>query len=191
VVADPANPENEGKIKIYKFGKKIFDKILEALNPPFDEMGRPPEHPQYSPTNAFNPFDLLNGANFKIKIRKQGGFPNYDNSAFDTPKALNTDEKVLEDLWKKCYSLNEFVAPDKFKTYDELKKSLYEVLGEAPSATAPASNKGKDLPKSLSENVPDFNRKAKPPGPTDTIDDLTKDDDDDVNIDYFKALANE
>lgn len=117
VVSDPKNPENEGKVFLFKYGKKIFDKITMAMNPEFE--GDEP----------LNPFDLWNGANFKIRIRTVDQYPNYDQSVFDASKPLSSDDAELEAIWKKEYSLKEFLAPSNFKTYDELKKRLDEVLG--------------------------------------------------------------
>ena len=118
VVSDPANPQNEGKVFLYKFGKKIFDKIQEAMQPEFADE------------DPINPFDFWTGANFKLKVRKVAGFINYDKSEFDSPAAvLDGDDAKLEELWKTQYALNEFIDPSTFKTYDELKKRLSEVLG--------------------------------------------------------------
>lgn len=117
VVEDSKNPQNEGKVFLYKFGKKIFDKINEAMNPAFED-----EKP-------LNPFDMWNGANFKLKIRKVEGYQNYDKSEFESPSALLNDDEKLEAIWKKEYSLKEFLAPENFKSYDELKAKLDKVLG--------------------------------------------------------------
>jgi hypothetical protein len=118
VVKDPAHPENEGKVFLFKFGKKIFDKINEKMNPEFED-----EKP-------LNPFDLWNGANFKLKIRKVEGYRNYDKSEFDDLAPLLDDEDDMEAVWKSQHSLAELVASDKFKSYDELKKRLEKVLAE-------------------------------------------------------------
>ncbi len=117
VVEDSKNPQNEGKVFLYKFGKKIFDKINEAMNPAFED-----EKP-------LNPFDMWAGANFKLKIRKVEGYQNYDKSEFESPSALLNDDEKLEAIWKKEYSLKEFLAPENFKSYDELKARLDKVLG--------------------------------------------------------------
>jgi len=123
IVEDPKHPENNGQVKLFKFGKKIFDKITDAMNPP-PEFGETP----------VNPFDLWKGANFKLKIRKVEGFQNYDKSEFDAPTALyDGDDAKLEALWKSEYSLKEFLDPKNFKSYDELKTRLTRVLG-APVA---------------------------------------------------------
>ena len=117
IVSDPANPENEGKVFLYKYGKKIFDKIQEAMKPEFvDET-------------AINPFDFWSGANFKMKIRRVEGYQNYDKSEFEAPSALFDDDAKLEKIYSMEHDLNEFTAPDKFKSYDDLKKRLVYVLG--------------------------------------------------------------
>jgi len=117
VVKDPANPDNEGKVFLFRYGKKIFDKITAAMQPEFEDE------------EAINPFDFWAGANFKLKIKKVAGFWNYDSSEFAAPSALLDDDEALEALWKKEYSLSELVSPDQFKSYDDLKKRLDYVLG--------------------------------------------------------------
>ena len=117
VVKDPANPENEGQVKLYKFGKKIFDKITAAMQPEFEDE------------EAIDPFDFWQGANFKLKAKNVAGYRNYDSSEFAATSALLDDDDAMEALWKKEYSLAELVASDQFKTYDELKKRLEYVLG--------------------------------------------------------------
>ena len=117
VVADPTHPENEGKVFLYKFGKKIFDKITEAMQP------------QFADEEAINPFDFWAGANFKLKIRKVEGYWNYDKSEFDRPSALLDDDDALEKIYNNLNDLNEFSKADNFKTYEELKKRLDYVLG--------------------------------------------------------------
>jgi hypothetical protein len=126
IVSDPSNKENEGKVFLYKFGKKIFDKITEAMNPQFEDE------------QAINPFDLWKGANFKLKIRKVDGYQNYDKSEFDSPAPLSSDDDELEKIWKSENSLNELLSDKEFKTYDALKARLDKVLGlngEAPKTT--------------------------------------------------------
>ena len=104
VVSDPKNPDNEGKVFLYKFGKKIFDKIMDKMQPEFED------------DEAVNPFDLWTGANFRLKIRKVAGFVNYDKSEFETSSALlDGDDEKLEELWKSQYSLQEFLSPSNFK----------------------------------------------------------------------------
>ncbi|MAG28379.1 single-stranded DNA-binding protein [Candidatus Pacearchaeota archaeon] len=118
VVSDPANPQNEGKVFLYKFGKKIFDKINESMNPEFADE------------DAINPFDFWEGANFKLKVRKVAGYINYDKSEFDSPSSLfDGDDEKLEELWKSQYALSEFTDSSNFKSYDELKVKRDGVLG--------------------------------------------------------------
>jgi len=117
VVKDPVNPDNEGKVFLFKFGKKIFDKITAAMQPEFED-----EEP-------INPFDFWQGANFKLKIKKVAGYWNYDSSEFARLQALLDDDDAMEAIWKKEYSLTSLVAPDQFKTYEELKTRLDYVLG--------------------------------------------------------------
>lgn len=121
VVKDPAHPENEGKVFLYRFGKKIFDKINELMNPQFEDE------------SPVNPFDFWNGANFKLKIRNVEGYRNYDKSEFDSPEALSDDDDEMERIWKSQHSLKAFLDPSNFKSYDELKARLDKVLGEAPA----------------------------------------------------------
>ena len=117
VVKDPANPSNEGQVMLYKFGKKIFDKITAAMQPEFEDE------------EAIDPFDFWQGANFKLKAKNVAGYRNYDSSEFARQDALLEDDEAMEAIWKKEYSLEDFVAPDQFKSYDELKKRLDYVLG--------------------------------------------------------------
>jgi hypothetical protein len=117
VVKDPANPDNEGKVFLYKFGKKIFDKITAAMQPEFEDE------------TPIDPFDFWQGANFKLKAKNVAGYRNYDSSEFAAQGALLDDDDAMEAIWKKQYSLAELVAADQFKSYDELKKRLDYVLG--------------------------------------------------------------
>ena len=117
VVKDPANPQNEGKVMLYKFGKKIFDKLTAAMQPEFEDE------------EAIDPFDFWQGANFKLKAKNVAGYRNYDSSEFARPDALLDDDDAMEAIWKKEYSLAELVAADQFKDYDALKKRLDYVLG--------------------------------------------------------------
>ena len=118
VVKDPANPENEGKVFLYKYGKKIFDKLTAAMQPEFEDE------------EAIDPFDFWQGANFKLKAKNVAGYRNYDSSEFTPVIPLLDDDDALEGIWKKESSLSEFVSPDQFKTYDELKVRLEYVLGK-------------------------------------------------------------
>jgi len=122
VVKDPVNPQNEGKVFLFKYGKKIFDKIMEAMQPEFEDE------------TPINPFDFWQGANFKLKIVKKDGYWNYDKSEFDRVSPLLDDDDALEALWKKEYSLSAVTAPDQFKSYDDLEKRLKYVLGQKTAA---------------------------------------------------------
>ena len=121
VVKDPTNPQNEGGVFLYKFGKKIFDKVMEAMQPEFEDE------------TPINPFDFWQGANFKLKIVKKDGFWNYDKSEFDKVSPLLEDDDALEALWKKEYSLTAITAADQFKPYEDLQKRLKYVLGQKPA----------------------------------------------------------
>ena len=117
VVSDPKNPDNEGKVFKYRYGKKIFEQLKEAISPAFEDE------------QAINPFDLREGANFKIKIRKVDGYWNYDKSEFDSTSPLFEDEAKLNTVFSQVHSLNEVIAPSEFKSYEELKEKLDRVLG--------------------------------------------------------------
>ncbi len=184
VVKDPAHPENEGKVFLFKFGKKIFDKILNAMQPEFED-----EEP-------INPFDFWGGANFRLKIRKVEGYWNYDKSEFDSPSPLFDDDDALEALWKKEYSLSAIVAPDQFKSYEDLEKRLKYVLGQK-SARAAVQEQEDDYESyaqtpSKEESViaeleQSFARSKSPSLPK--IE--TPDEDEDDALSYFQRLAEE
>ena len=173
VVSDPANPQNEGKVFLYKFGKKIFDKIQEAMQPEFADE------------DPINPFDFWTGANFKLKVRKVAGFINYDKSEFDSPSAvLDGDDAKLEELWKTQYALSEFTDPSTFKTYDELKKRLSEVLGSDIRQTEVAET-------STAEST-DFGGKEAASKAFDSPSTSVEDSQEDTDaLSYFEKLANE
>jgi hypothetical protein len=123
IVSDPANPANEGKVMLYQFGKKIYDKIIDAMQPEFAD-----EKP-------VDPFNFWEGADFKLKIRQVEGYRNYDKSEFDSATELfGGDEAQLEEVYNKLYKLSEFTDAESYKEYSELKKKLYEVIGEADVA---------------------------------------------------------
>lgn len=133
VVKDPANPENDGKVFLFKYGKKIWDKLQAAMFPEFED-----EKP-------LNPFDMWEGANFKLKIRKVEGYRNYDKSEFDEPAPMFSDDDKMEAIWKSEHSLKALVDPSVFKSYDELKKRLDKVLGNAgPAASQSAASRAED-----------------------------------------------
>ena len=167
VVEDKANPQNEGKVFIFRFGKKIFDKISSMSNPEFEDE-----------TEA-NVFNLWDGANFKLKIRKVDGFSNYDKSEFITPAPLFEDDSEMERVWGEEHSLDEFVKENNFKTYDELKIRLDTVLGNIQTAamTAPSTIDHDDLP--FEGEVGSLTK------PSNTEGEVTNDE----NLDYFKKLA--
>ena len=116
VVSDPKHPENEGKVMLFKYGKKIFDKLNAAMNPEFED-----EKP-------LNPFDMWSGANFKLKIRKADGYQNYDKSEFEAPSAVNEDDETMEKMWKSEYPLLPFIDRKEFKSYADIKARLNKVL---------------------------------------------------------------
>ena len=161
VVSDPSNPSNEGQIRLYKFGKKIFDKITEAMNPEFADE------------TPVNPFDLWEGANFKLKIRNVEGYRNYDKSEFaDASALLNGDDDKLEELWKKEYSLKDFTERKNFKPYDQLKTRLEKVLGFDGAPIV--KSKAEDTVATLKDDTSVLNKPLHA---------------DDEDLDYFKSLA--
>ena len=164
VVSDPSNPSNEGQIKLFKFGKKIFDKITEAMNPEFAD-----EKP-------INPFDMWEGANFKLKIRNVEGYRNYDKSEFaDKSALLDGDDEKLEALWKKEFSLKEFTEPSNFKSYEVLKAKLDKVLGFDGGSSVKTKAEDAVFKKFDDEDVAVIDKK------------IVEHDDED--LDYFKSLA--
>ena len=160
VVRDPLHPENEGRVFLFKYGKKIFDKVLEAMQPEFDDE------------TPINPFDFWQGANFKLKIVKKDGFWNYDKSEFDKVVPLLDDDDALEALWKKQYSLSAITAPDQFKSYEDLERRLNTVLGQKPV----------QAPRLDEEVIAEEN-----PLPVAVAPSSTSDEDDAIS--YFKKLA--
>jgi hypothetical protein len=178
VVKDPANPQNEGKVMLYKYGKKIFDKLTAAMQPEFEDE------------EAIDPFDFWQGANFKLKAKNVAGYRNYDSSEFAAQSALLDDDDAMEGIWKKQFSLEEFVAPDQFKSYDELKTRLDYVLG----------NKGttRFQDQETVEQEEEFRQqnRASTPAPSSggfndpdiTLSNTSSDDEDDA-LSYFAKLA--
>ena len=167
VVQDPANPQNEGKVMLYRFGKKIFDKCMEAMQPAFQDE------------SPVNPFDFWEGANFKLKLRKVDGYWNYDKSEFEAPSALFDDDDKLEETWKTQYPLSEFTSASNFKSYDELKKRLDMVLA-GTTTVGNAAEVMEDAPKA----PPKVDTKPTPAPTVDT-------DDEGDSLSYFEKLANE
>ena len=190
VVKDPANPQNEGQVFLYKFGKKIFDKLMAAMQPEFDDE------------DPINPFDFWQGANFKLKAKNVAGYRNYDSSDFDRPGALLEDDEELEAIWKKEYSLAELVSPDQFKSYEDLKRRLNQVLG---NEARPTPNLEEDVEDDSPEEMlrsskPSFSRErssytddevevavASPRRPSVS----SNDEDEDDALRYFQELAND
>ena len=170
VVSDPKHPENNGKVFLFRYGKKIFDKIMAAMQPEFEDE------------TPINPFDFWEGANFKLKIRKVDGFWNYDKSEFDGVSALSDDDDALDAIWQKQYPLADFHAPSNFKSYDELKRRLDDVLSGTITASAAAmiDEDVVETPTFKEESAPSF---ASTPRPSE--------DDEDDTMSYFLRLANE
>ena len=161
VVEDKANPQNEGKVFLFRFGKKIFDKISSMSNPEFEDE------------TEVDVFNLWDGANFKLKIRKVDGFSNYDKSEFMTSAPLSEDESEMESVFGQQHDLEEFIDQKSFKTYDELKTRLDTVLGniESPAMTAPTSVENDEAPFDGGTPIPESSTSE------------------DENLDYFKKLA--
>tara|TARA_R110002020_G_scaffold197371_1_gene398470 strand:+ start:155 stop:1030 length:876 start_codon:yes stop_codon:yes gene_type:complete len=165
VVSDPKHPENEGKVFLYRFGKKIFDKISEVMNPQFDDE------------SPMNPFDFWEGANFKLKVRKVDGFWNYDKSEFEAAAALlEGNDTQLEEVYGKLYSLKQFLTEDNFKSYDELKEKFNRVVTGS----------------SVTGTVEKFTAQKKPVETAPVVEDTTPTkSDDDETLSYFAKLADE
>ena len=175
IVSDPANPENDGTVKLFRFGKKIFDKIMDSMQPQF-----PDEAP-------VNPFDMWKGADFTLKIRKVEGYPNYDTSSFKSPSAISDDEARLEEIYNNQEDLSEWTDPKNYKSYDELKVRLASVLGES---TTPNPK----IEMELDDEIPDFDKKSESeiksaPAPKAKTAESVMDDDDTMS--YFSKLAND
>ena len=182
VVQDKANPQNEGKVFLYKFGKKIFDKIMEAMQPEFEDE------------TPINPFDFWQGANFKLKIKKVQGYWNYDSSEFDRTAPLLDDDDALEAIWKKEYSLTALTASDQFKTYEQLQNRLQMVLGQKSSRPR-FDEELEDESDGRGSFTPDFKSKAPEPTADFNAPDITPtrsvDSDEDDALSYFQKLAEE
>ena len=178
VVKDPANPSNEGQVMLYKFGKKIFDKITAAMQPEFEDE------------EAIDPFDFWQGANFKLKAKNVAGYRNYDSSEFARQDALLEDDEAMEAIWKKEYSLEDFVAPDQFKSYDDLKKRLDYVLGIKGTTKFQDQESVQEEEEFRQQNRAESN--PVPQSMKEELDSLSPtktDDDDDDTLSYFAALA--
>ena len=167
VVSDSRHPEHEGKVFLFRYGKKIFDKLMEAMQPAFEDE------------TPVNPFDFWQGANFKLKIRKVDGYWNYDKSEFEAPSALFDNDDAIEEVWNKQYALNEFTAPTNFKSYDELKTRLSMVLA-GTTTVGNVTTLMEDEPV-LSTVTVDTKEE---PAPAVSVNDDTED-----TMDYFQKLA--
>jgi|TARA_B100000787_G_C16178065_1_gene290167 hypothetical protein len=168
VVSDAKHPENEGKVFLFRYGKKIFDKIMESMQPAFpDDV-------------AVNPFDFWEGANFKLKIRKVDGYWNYDKSEFDSPTAIFKEESAIESTWKKQYPLDEFTNSNAFKSYDELKTRLDIVLS-GKTTVGNVTDTLEDAP--VAAPVVDTKEVSAP-----IVETQVEESDD--SMDYFNKLAN-
>ena len=178
IISDPSAPENEGEVKLYRFGKKIFDKIMDSMQPQF-----PDERP-------VNPFDMWQGADFTVKIRKVEGYPNYDASAFKSPSAMAGSDEDLEAIYNKQHDMTEWTEPKNFKSYDELKARLAVVLGESSTPMTAKVMESLDQ----SNDIPGFPEQATPsvtsaPAPVVSTAESSMDDDDTMS--YFAKLAAE
>jgi hypothetical protein len=174
VISDPGNPDNEGKVFLFQFGKKIFDKVMDQLQPEF-----PDERP-------VDPFNMWEGSDFVLKIRNVEGYRNYDKSEFRSPSALfDGDEEKLEAVYNKVHDLNEFTDPKNYKSYDELKTKLAQVLGESAPRTVKEEI-------ALDDEIPydNFKSASGPEAPSAESAMETVDDEDDT-MSYFAKLANE
>ena len=165
IVSDPAHPENEGQVKLFKFGKKIFDKITEAMQPEFDDE------------TPINPFDFWKGANFKLKIRKVDGFWNYDKSEFEGVSAIADNDDSIKAIWEKQYPLKPFLDASNFKSYEELKEKLNRVITGTKSTD---TVENVDLPSTSTGTVQS----------KDSASTASASDSDDT-LDYFSKLAEE
>ena len=173
VVKDPANPENEGKVFLFKYGKKIFDKLTAAMQPEFEDE------------EAIDPFDFWQGANFKLKAKNVAGYRNYDSSEFAAVSPLLDDDDALEAIWKKEISLAEIVATDQFKTYEDLKRRLDYVLGNtAPRQDAEVEDEVEIIERERAEQEVTAAADS-------TSRSVTADADEDDALSYFAKLAEE
>jgi hypothetical protein len=179
VVSDPSNPQNEGKVFMYQYGAKIFAKLQELLNPQFEDE------------TAADPFNMWEGANFRLKIQKVAGYPNYDKSTFDAPSAISDDDSELERIFNEEHSLQELVNPKNFKSYDELKTKFYRVLAldQAPSTPNTAEEVDDLDMSSFGGNSPEPTLTTMPEAQS-TAPSMSMNDDDDDDLSIFKELAN-
>ena len=172
VIKDSANPQNEGKVFLYKYGKKIFDKIKDVMQPQFEDE---------DPTN---PFDFWKGASFKLKIRNVEGYRNYDKSEFEPVSAIAEDDAAIEAIWNQQHSLTEFTDPKNFKSYDELKKKLDLVLKGAPTGVT-----ADRISESRMEDEPVASAPAPRAARAPQMKTSSPDEDEDDTLSYFSKLA--
>lgn len=173
VVEDSGNPANNGKVFLYKFGKKIFDKIKDVMQPEFADE------------TPMNPFDFWDGANFKLKIRKVEGYQNYDKSEFASPSPIANNDDAIEVIWKNQHSLAAIVAPSNFKSYDELKKKLDFVLGNSAKVGS-AENISRVTGDAADDYFMDkVTKMASTKAP------VIEEEDEDETLSYFAKLAND
>lgn len=170
VVTDPSNPTNDGKVFLYKFGKKIFDKIMDVMQP------------QFADENPVNPFDFWEGANFKLKIQQVAGYRNYDKSEFANPSAISSNDAQIEAVYNTLYSLKDFVDPKNYKSYDELKARLNKVLGETAVRTTAES---------ISLDETDYSSPMTGARSAPAMAAPSVDEDEDDTLSYFQKLASQ
>jgi len=184
VVKDPAQPQNEGQVFLYRIGTKIYNKIKEAMNPPVEFEEKP-----------IVPYDFWEGANFKLKIRKVEGYLNYDNSSFDEQSSLlDGEDDEIEKVYEKIQSLKQFINPEGkdvngyalFKPYAELKKKLYNVLDMRMTDVSSDEDEAPAKPKPEPKKE---EKKLAADAPFDTS--TSTSDDGDSTLDYFKGLLKE
>jgi len=170
VVTDPSNPANDGKVFLYKFGKKIFDKIMDVMQP------------QFADESPVNPFDFWAGANFKLKIQQVAGYRNYDKSEFANPSAISSNDAQIEAVYNTLYSLKDFVDPKNYKSYDELKARLNKVLGETTVRTTAES---------ISLDETDYSSPMTGVRSAPAMAAPSVDEDEDDTLSYFQKLASQ
>jgi|TARA_R110001583_G_scaffold190626_1_gene355027 hypothetical protein len=172
IVSDTANPENEGKVFLYRYGQKIFNKIKESM------------HPEFEDEEAINPFDLWKGANFKLKVRKVAGYINYDKSEFASCSPVSDSDETIEAIWNKQYAVSEFVNPSNFKSYDELRDRLNKVIGDDMRSSAPNKTETVEDVKVEPQYNGEFDKSAK---------ESSSDSDNEASdaLSYFEKLASE
>lgn len=176
VIKDSGNPENNGKVFYYKFGAKIWGKLNDLMNPKFEDE------------DPINPFDFLDGANFRVKVTGTGRDTSYDKSEFDSPSAhLDGDYEALEKLWKSQYSLKEVIAPEKFKPYDQLKARLYRVLGLSGDVATGNSSAEDDQPEEALDMSKLGMKETKASKIKEEV--VSEADDDDSDLAFFQNLA--